>query len=125
MIEINIKPVPAPRPRVTRWGTYNDPKYTAFKKALATVVKTHIKQPLSGAIGIEVIFVFEVPKSWNKAKKESAKNHTSKPDIDNLQKSIMDSLNGVAYKDDGQVCYMVAKKFYGDCNKIFLSIKEI
>lgn len=28
-IWIEARPVPAPRPRVTKYGTYNDPKYTA------------------------------------------------------------------------------------------------
>lgn len=125
IIEIKIKPQPAPRPRVTRWGTYNDPKYTDYKELVKSIAKKCIKEPLSGAIALEVYFIFEVPKSWNKAKKESAKYHISKPDIDNLQKGIMDGLSGIAYKDDSQVSYMIAKKEYGVENKIMINIYEL
>ena len=37
---------------------------------------------------------------------------TKKPDCDNLIKSILDSLNGVAYKDDSQVTDVHIKKRY-------------
>lgn len=125
IIEIKIKPQPAPRPRVTRWGAYNDPKYTDYKEIVKSFVKEYIKEPLNGAIAIEVNFIFEVPKSWNKVNKENAKWHKSKPDIDNLQKGIMDSLNGIAYKDDSQVSYMIAKKEYGAENKIMINLYEL
>ena len=35
-----------------------------------------------------------------------------KPDIDNVQKSVMDSLNGIAWLDDKQVCEVCENKRY-------------
>lgn len=35
-----------------------------------------------------------------------------RPDLDNYIKSVMDALNGIAYRDDGQVCSVIAHKFY-------------
>lgn len=106
------KPVPASRPRVTRKGTYNEPKYTAYKKALGLVAKSKIKKPLENEVSIKIDFFYEIPKSWTKKKKTEAKWHKSKPDIDNLIKSVLDGLNGIAYKDDGQVVQIMAKKQY-------------
>lgn len=36
-----------------------------------------------------------------------------KPDIDKLQRCILDALTGIAYTDDGQVVSVYANKFYG------------
>lgn len=33
-----------------------------------------------------------------------------KPDIDNLQKLVFDAMNGVAYRDDSQICRVTASK---------------
>ena len=37
---------------------------------------------------------------------------TKKIDIDNICKSVLDGLNGVAYTDDKQVVQLIATKFY-------------
>lgn len=34
----------------------------------------------------------------------AVRSHTVKPDLDNIVKSIKDALNGVAWRDDSQVC---------------------
>lgn len=108
------KPVPAPRPRVTKYGTYNDPKYTAYKKALGLIAKSKIKNPLENEIFIKIDFFYNIPKSWTKKKKAEAKWHKSKPDIDNLIKTVLDGLNKIAYKDDGQVVQVMARKQYAN-----------
>jgi len=39
---------------------------------------------------------------------------TNKPDLDNIAKIILDSLNGIAYKDDSQVVSLTVIKHYSD-----------
>ena len=119
------RPVPAPRPRVTKRGTYNDPKYTNYKKALGLVAKSKIKKPLESDIFLKIDFFYEIPKSWNKSKKELAKWHNVKPDIDNLIKTVMDSLNGIAYKDDCQVVMIQARKQYATSYGLLMNIENI
>ena len=121
---IPITPMAAPRPRVTRNGTYNDPKYTNYKKAIALIAKSKFKVS-DKPIGMYVDFYFEQPKSWSKKKKEETLWHTSKPDIDNLQKGVKDALNGIAYIDDSQVCYVIARKQYSFRVGIMIEIKEL
>ena len=38
--------------------------------------------------------------------------HTSRPDLDNLVKSVSDGLNGVAFRDDSQITELRAIKQY-------------
>jgi Holliday junction resolvase RusA-like endonuclease len=55
-----------------------------------------------------------IPASWSKKKKaeHSGKLHTSKPDIDNIAKAVMDAL----FEDDSGVAELVAKKRWDDGN---------
>ena len=119
------KPKPAPRPRVTKFGTYNNKDYTNWKNGLKLLAKSKIKKPLETDIFLKIDFFFEIPKSWTKAKKEKAKWHNLKPDIDNLIKSVMDSFNGVVYKDDGQVVVIQARKQYANFTGVKIEIEEV
>lgn len=120
-----IHPMPAPRPRVTKWGTYNPPKYTAYKKAISLLASKEVKERLRGAVKMEIVFQFKKPKSWTKKKKAAAYWHTQKPDNDNLLKGIKDALNGIAYKDDAQVCDVTALKIWGERDMIMIEICEV
>ena len=123
---IEVRPMPAPRPRVTRNGTYNKKEYTQYKElirlAYVSVNKGH---PIESPMFMKIEFFFKIPNSWSKRKKEAAKWHTSRPDTDNLVKSIKDALNGVAYKDDSQVCYLQARKQYAAFDGVKIELAEI
>ena len=82
--------------------------------------------PIETSVAISIEFFFEIPSSWSKKKKEAAGWHTSKPDIDNLIKGVLDGLNGVAYKDDMQVVKISARKQYSRGNSgIQIIIEEV
>jgi len=119
----DIRPMPSPRPRVTRWGTYNDPKYTEYKDAIKALTK--IDKPLEGAIKMSILFQFKKTKSWTKKRKREAYWHTQRPDTDNLTKGVQDALNEIAYKDDSQICDLDVVKIWGDVNKIIVELEEI
>ena len=53
------------------------------------------------------------------------RSHTKKIDCDNLAKIILDSLNGIAYKDDAQVCELLVSKYYGDEPRVEVKLYEI
>lgn len=68
--------------------------------------------PLEGPIGVELSFVFPRPKGkvWKK-KAMPRLEHTSKPDVDNLFKSVADALSGLLWRDDAQICTTVITKW--------------
>lgn len=49
---------------------------------------------------------------------------TSRPDIDNYIKLVMDALNKFAWEDDAQVITLAACKLYGDPPRIEIEIQE-
>lgn len=98
------EPVPAPRPRVTSRGVQSDPRYDAFKGAIAWAFKsasTGMRFPHEGPVEMRIDF-------YCKTKRRT--------DIDNLSKSVMDGLNQIAYIDDSQVIKLVATKGYDPKN---------
>lgn len=121
------------RPRATKKGrfiTIYTPRET--KEYEAKVEKYYNKlykgTKLEGPISVEIKGIFEVAKSVSKAKTDKMLSgeipHTKKPDCDNMAKSILDALNGVAYDDDAQITNLNISKEYGKESKAKILIKE-
>ena len=73
-------------------------------------------------------FKFEVPKSYSKKKRIEAlegKIRPTKADIDNYIKSVLDGLNGRAFKDDRYVYAVLAEKEYAEEASIEVSIESV
>lgn len=88
---------------------------------------------LENPVSLILTAYYQIPDSWPKWKKEAArqglirpmKKSSIKPDVDNVTKMIMDSLNQTSinrkhvpntglYKDDGQVVDQEIHAFYSD-----------
>lgn len=123
--KIDGRAVPKARPRLTRSGYAYTPKTT--REYEEKVKKAFLRQcgsgmfPESAPLAIFVEFGYVPPKSWSDRKKKKAKDKliypTTRPDVDNLIKSIEDALNGVAYKDDSQIIALTARKVYAPKNE--------
>ena len=105
------KPVPMARPRVTMHGTYTPSVCREYKKVVAMVAKNAMRTADlllfdNTPLECRVRFVFPLPKS--------RKNPwaTSRPDLDNLYKSVTDAMNGIVYKDDAQIVRATIEKAY-------------
>lgn len=109
---VHCEPVPQPRARVsTRGGfarAYVDKKHPshALKQAIRDAFTG---EKLQGPIGCTLSFLFKRPKSHTRKQRE-LDYHTSRGDIDNLQKLVFDALNGLAYDDDKQIAFVTACK---------------
>lgn len=118
-IIIPVKPVPKGRPRFTRSGHTYTPKATRqYEKAVAQYTKMVIKNPLQGALWMDIVINKKPPQSWSNTKKQKAIDGLIKPivkpDIDNYVKSIKDGMEGVAFKNDSQVVQIHARKRYAE-----------
>lgn len=79
-------------------------------------------ETFEGPVKVHVVFVFPRPlRHWDQNTTpptilpQFQQNHRkSTPDVDNLTKFVLDALNGVAYKDDRQVCELCASKRYSN-----------
>lgn len=130
--EIEGKPMAKGRPRFTKKGfTYTDEKTKLYENLVKIVFLRQFPdyKPLEGYIEANITAIFEVPKSYSKKKAkellESHNNYDHRPDLDNIAKIILDSLNGIAYKDDAQVTILHLNKEYGEKAKVVVELKEV
>ena len=114
---------PQGRPRASSRGgyvrLYDPPTSRDYKKHVKEVAKEYApSEPLEGPLHVRMTFSKQYLKSWTKKQRANAEDGillpTTKPDIDNLSKGIMDALNGVIWKDDSQVVELLLSKIYDD-----------
>lgn len=132
---IDGDPVQKNRPRASRGGhVYSDQSGRGsiveyYKTILRDQFRRQGEDILTGPVKVRFVFYMRRPKShYTKTGKQSKAFtdwHTSKPDQDNLVKFIKDCLNGIAYKDDSQVCYCESFKVYGDHPGTIVDVKRI
>ena len=130
--EILGQPVSKARPRVTKQGfTYTPAKTVNYETLVKYTYQSKYPQNemILGRIQANITAIFDVPKSYSKKKTrellEGERNYDKKPDCDNLAKIILDSLNGIAYKDDSQVTELHIIKEYGIQPKVIVELKEL
>lgn len=126
---IPSSPVPKSRPRFNKntGRAFTDDKTRIFENivSLAYGARHYFDDSY---IRIRMKFKFEVPKSYSKKKRIEAlegKIRPTKADIDNYIKSVLDGLNGKAFKDDRYIYAILAEKEYSEEASIEVSIESI
>lgn len=109
--EVKGNPVPKARARTVRKGgrtwSFTPKKVAVWEKLVKEEASKHFNQPLTGPIQVSIIFYMDRPES----RRKDIWVPTT-PDLDNLEKAILDALNGVAYEDDRYVVAKNAQKRY-------------
>lgn len=122
------------RPRMGRSGIVYTPKETlVYENYVKMCYLDYAQQfgwlPYENQVRAEIEVLVAVPKSDSKTKKkakiEGMIRPTVKPDCDNLAKSILDSLNGLAYQDDKQVVELSIKKYYAENAEVRVRLTEV
>ena len=130
--EVPGKVIGKGRPRL---NSYTGVVYTPTRtKDYESLVEQYflLKYPrfkvLEGRIKVSIIAYFSIPKTTKKADiNEMLENNispTKKPDIDNIVKSILDSMNKFAFKDDNQITKLEVEKKYALEDKVYVKIEE-
>lgn len=144
MFLIPFEPKPQMRPKSTirggHTGTYEDPKMARWRKQVTDYVKqNYVGDYYDCPIRLDVTFYMKAPKSLSeppkprsrqKKKDEYAKfieekiPHDKKIDIDNLEKSVYDSISksGIVWKDDCLIVEHTTRKVYSPNPRIEVNI---
>jgi Holliday junction resolvase RusA-like endonuclease len=104
-------PVPKARARTVRKGgrtwSFTPKRVAAWEKVVREAALEHFSVPFNGPVAVSLSFFLKRPKA---RRKDNFVETT--PDIDNLEKAVLDGLNGVAYLDDKFVVVKNAVKRY-------------
>lgn len=130
--EVEGKIVGKERPRVNMYTgmVYTPNKTKDYEFLVQQSFKIHNPnfKILEGRISIDIIAYMSIPKNTSKIKRlamlENKISPTKKPDIDNIAKSILDSMNKFVFKDDNQVSKITVEKRFGEKEKVYVKITE-
>lgn len=117
-INIPGKLVSKQRPKFSRKDgiirTYTPEKTVNYENWVKMCWMQSEQEKLSGNIIAVIVARFIIPQSYsNKKRRElNEKPCPKKPDCDNIAKSILDALNGIAYDDDAQIVDLSVSKVY-------------
>jgi Holliday junction resolvase RusA-like endonuclease len=125
-------PAPLSRHMLARGRMYNPS--SNLQKEFLKACQIHMPTlPPEGAMEAYMVFYFRRPKNHyytgknsHKLKSDSPSRHHIRRDLDNLVKFVLDALNGIAYKDDGQVASIKTHKFFTNLEpRTEITIREI
>jgi len=132
--KVEGKPEGKGRPRFARRGnfvtTYTDNKTKTYENKIRDIamVAMGASKPLTTPLEAFIYISYPVPASYSKSRTknclEGLERPTKKPDIDNVIKAFLDSMNGIIYVDDTQVVELHSTKVYGE-PYVEVMIKEI
>jgi Holliday junction resolvase RusA-like endonuclease len=123
-LTVYTKPIPWKPPRVTRNGTYVDPKVTALQHHIGWLARQQMgnKPLMDGALKFRVKFYHPRPNrrpgdypfclQWGNDIHDAPK--LTRPDRVNMAKLVEDALEGIVYKDDSIIYDGRDQKFYAD-----------
>lgn len=123
---IELMPVPKGRPRATLRGRHAvvyTPKETRLAEAefIRHARRYAPEKPFEGALKVTLKFFKPKPKYIPK----HVTHWIKKPDIDNLCKLILDSMDGIFYTDDSIITNLTTSKEYDDVARTEVEIEEL
>lgn len=100
---------------------YNSEEVKKVKSLLLGHLSKHIPdKPLKGSVHLRVVWGYPI-----KGNHHDGELKTSKPDIDNIQKLLMDCMTELGFwKDDSQVCILEAVKVWARIPGIAIWINQ-
>lgn len=135
MFKIPGDPRGKERPRRAKHGGMYTPSETiAYEKKVKACFLEAVSgcgdiQPTEGPVALRIVSKLSIPKAATKKMLDGiAKGEifpTKKPDIDNIEKIVMDALEGLAYKNDSQVVFMLHGKHYSETPGVEVWVERI
>lgn len=112
MTTFTVPGPPVPWARARRAGNryFVDAKTAEYKAAVERAAWAAGVKFIDKPGVMQVSLHFRLPRP----KRGKYRHPIDRRDVDNLAKSVLDALNGIAWMDDGQVCILTVRKSYDD-----------
>lgn len=134
-IEILLRPVPKERAKIVRMTNGGMSSFTPTRTKVFTELVRGLSEivmagrpPVTGPVEFEFEFDMPVPDGWPKWRKAAALegllSPTARPDLDNLEKAVLDAFNEILFVDDALVAKRDAIKKFGPTPRILVRMKR-
>lgn len=112
---------------------YTPHNTTVFESTLRMLAQKAVEKaegkPFENACKVFINITKKVPSSFSKKRRlemcRAFTPVTTKPDLDNCAKSILDALNGIFYTDDKLVAELSIMKVYGEYDAFCVKCEEL
>jgi Holliday junction resolvase RusA-like endonuclease len=128
------EPVGKGRPRFARRGTfvstYTPQKTKTYEDEIRMMATAAMgaSEPLDTPVTVAIYIRVGIPASYSKQKRKDALSGvlkpTKKPDLDNVAKCFLDSMNEIVYLDDKLVVNLHVTKVYAETPAVEVMVKE-
>ena len=128
------EPVGKGRPRFARRGnfvsTYTPEKTKTYEDEIRMMARAAMgsSEPLDTPMTVAIYIRVGIPASYSKQKRKDALSGIikpmKKPDLDNVAKCFLDSMNEIVYLDDKQVINLHVTKVYAETPAVEVMVKE-
>lgn len=126
--EIPGEPVGKGRPRFSNGKVYTPTKTRNYEALMRYIYINKVNYLFDRYVKVKMTCYYGIAKSDSKKKKAQKLagelRPSKKPDLDNCLKMI-DSLNGIAFKDDAFVVEMSAVKYFSDNPRVIIEIEDV
>ena len=127
---VPMRPAPKERPRAGKGNRIYTPKRTHDNEAFVLTAWRHARLPrvpASAPFTVSSEFFYQRPASHLRKDGALSAEGMRRPvprgaDIDNLQKLVLDALNGWAWEDDALCTRSIAEKLWGPHDEIIVRI---
>jgi Holliday junction resolvase RusA-like endonuclease len=118
------------RPRHGKSGVYTPIDTVSYENWVKTCYQQQDRRYLEGSIRANIFVYHKVPKSYSQKKiqaiRQGLEYPQKTPDVDNIAKIVLDSLNKIAYEDDKQIAELtVIKRFTEDLERVEFELEVI
>lgn len=103
----------------TQYGMREDnPRTKPWRQAVAAEALGAMHDALlTGPVIVHADLYFQRPKAHyltGGLRENAPVWHTTKPDMDKLQRALGDAMTGIVFRDDSQICQWHVRKMYGE-----------
>lgn len=85
--------------------------------------------PTSNPVSVTIDAYCSVPASWSLRKRGRALAGdvlpTGKPDLDNVEKAVLDGMNKIVFRDDAVACDVAKRKRYSETPRVEVWVREL
>ncbi|WP_308646816.1 RusA family crossover junction endodeoxyribonuclease [Nocardia cyriacigeorgica] len=113
-LRVDGTPRPQGSKNVSRTGhVYESSKHLkAWRASIALAARAHRVRPVNAPVAVGLEFV--MPRPARTPKNQPPPPATQRPDLDKLERAVLDALTGIGWVDDSHVTHLIASKRRAD-----------